>query len=140
MTLEQIDAVTTYLRSLEEGAPDFPGWRDPLENEPVSFPVPPTIATTTTTEPTGETPEPGEGGQVAQGEEIYVSSCAVCHGADLGGVVGPALGAGSVIAGQDDATVRAVIVEGRGAMPSWGGALSDEAIDAVIAFLRSEQG
>ncbi len=30
MTLEQIDAITTYLRSLEEFAPDFPDWRDPL--------------------------------------------------------------------------------------------------------------
>lgn len=30
MTLEQIDAITAYLRSLEETAPDFPEWRDPL--------------------------------------------------------------------------------------------------------------
>ena len=28
LTLEQIDAITTYLRSLEEGAPDNPNWRD----------------------------------------------------------------------------------------------------------------
>lgn len=140
LTLEQIDALATYLRSLEEGAPDFPGWRDPLENEPLSFPVPPTIATTTTTEPTGETPEPGEGGLVAQGQDIYTTNCAVCHGADLGGVVGPALGAGSVIAGQDDAMVADVITNGRAAMPAWGGALSAEDIEAVIAYLRSEQG
>jgi len=30
LTLEQIDAITAYLRSLEETAPDFPEWRDPL--------------------------------------------------------------------------------------------------------------
>jgi len=30
LTLEQIEAITTYLRGLEETAPDFPGWRDPL--------------------------------------------------------------------------------------------------------------
>ncbi len=30
LTLEQIEAITTYLRSLEETAPDFPDWRDPL--------------------------------------------------------------------------------------------------------------
>ncbi len=30
LTLEQIQAVTTYLRGLEEEAPDFPNWRDPL--------------------------------------------------------------------------------------------------------------
>jgi mono/diheme cytochrome c family protein len=140
LTLEQIDALTKYLRSLEEFAPDFPGWRAPLENEPVAFPVPPTIATTTTTEPTGEVPEPGEGGLVAQGEAVYEASCAVCHGADLGGGVGPALGAGSVVAGQDDATVSDVIVNGRASMPAWEGVLSAEDIEAVIAFIRREQG
>ena len=30
LTLEQIEAITTYLRGLEETAPDFPEWRDPL--------------------------------------------------------------------------------------------------------------
>lgn len=30
LTLEQIEAITTYLRGLEEDAPDFPEWRDPL--------------------------------------------------------------------------------------------------------------
>jgi mono/diheme cytochrome c family protein len=30
LTLEQIEAITAYLRGLEETAPDFPGWRDPL--------------------------------------------------------------------------------------------------------------
>ena len=30
MTQEQIQAITTYIRSWEETAPDFPNWRDPL--------------------------------------------------------------------------------------------------------------
>lgn len=30
LTLEQIEAITTYLRGLEEDAPEFPNWRDPL--------------------------------------------------------------------------------------------------------------
>ncbi len=30
LTSEQITAITTYLRSLEETAPDRPDWRDPL--------------------------------------------------------------------------------------------------------------
>ncbi len=30
LTSEQIDALTTYLRSLEETAPDLENWRDPL--------------------------------------------------------------------------------------------------------------
>jgi mono/diheme cytochrome c family protein len=30
LTSEQIEAVTVFLRSWEEDAPDFPNWRDPL--------------------------------------------------------------------------------------------------------------
>ena len=30
LTSEQIEAITAYLRSLEETAPDVPDWRDPL--------------------------------------------------------------------------------------------------------------
>ena len=30
LTLQQIEAITAYLRGLEEEAPDFPGWQDPL--------------------------------------------------------------------------------------------------------------
>ena len=86
--------------------------------------------------------EPGGGGEdpVARGAEIFSSTCAACHGADLEGVVGPALGAGSTIAGMDDATVIGIIADGRGTMPAWDGVLSAEEIEAVLAFLRSEQG
>jgi len=141
MTLEEIDSVAVYLRTLEEDAPDFPGWRDPQENEPVEFPTPPTVATTfAAPDPEPVETDPAAGGPVPQGAEIYSTNCAVCHGNDLQGGVGPGLGAGSVIAGQDDAAVRAVIADGRGGMPAWGGVLPAEEIDAVIAFLRSEQG
>ena len=30
LTLEQIEAITTYIRRWEDTAPDFPNWRDPL--------------------------------------------------------------------------------------------------------------
>ena len=140
LTLEQIDALTTYLRSLEEGAPDFPGWREPLENEPVSFPVPPTIATTTTTEPTGETPEPGEGGLVAQGEDIY--SYELCRlprcGSRRRGRACARCRVGHRRPGRRDGDRSDR--QRQGSMPAWGGVLSAEDIEAVIAYLRSEQG
>jgi len=137
LTLEQIDALTTYLRSLEEGAPDFPGWREPLDNDPVAFPVPPTIATTVAS---GQGGGSDGGGPAERGEAVFAASCAPCHGASLGGGAGPPLGAGSVVAGQDDATVRVMIVEGTDLMPAWGAVLSGSDIEAVIAYLRSEQG
>ncbi len=31
LTSEQIEAVTVFVRSWEEDAPDFPNWRDPLD-------------------------------------------------------------------------------------------------------------
>lgn len=139
MTLEQIDAVATYLRSLEEGAPDFPGWRDPQDNEPVSFPTPVTMATTTTVPAEGAVPEEEEG-ILTRGAAVYSADCAVCHGDDLEGQVGPALGAGSNAAGLGAEAIEAVIVEGRNAMPAWGGVLTPEDIEAVIAYLSSEQG
>jgi mono/diheme cytochrome c family protein len=139
MTIEQIDAIVVYLRSLAENAPDFPGWRDPQNNEPVSFPTPVTVATTTTVPPEDAVPDEG-GGILAQGEAAYSANCAVCHGNGLEGLVGPALGAGSNVAGLGVEGLRTVIVQGRNSMPAWGGVLSEEEIEAVIAYLQSEQG
>lgn len=77
--------------------------------------------------------------QSLDGEVIYANRCARCHGADLAGGSGPALGAGSEAAAKDDEHYRTVIVGGRGAMPAFR-SLSDQQVDAVINYLRTEQG
>jgi mono/diheme cytochrome c family protein len=75
----------------------------------------------------------------ASGEEIYRQVCANCHGIDLNGGVGPAVGAGSNSAAQDDDFLVLTITRGRGPMPSFESTLSDEQIARVVDYLRAEQ-
>jgi mono/diheme cytochrome c family protein len=76
----------------------------------------------------------------ATGQEIYQQLCANCHAADLNGGVGPAIGAGSNSAAQDDEFLVLTITRGRGPMPSFDSTLSDEQIARVVEFMRAEQG
>ena len=46
----------------------------------------------------------------ASGEEVYAQLCARCHGDDLSGGVGPALGPGSDLADEPDARWRQVTI------------------------------
>jgi cytochrome c551 len=75
----------------------------------------------------------------ASGEDIYQQLCANCHGNDLNGGVGPAVGAGSNSAAQDDDFLILTITRGRGPMPSFDTTLSDEQIARVVDYLRAEQ-
>ena len=75
----------------------------------------------------------------ASGQEIYQQVCANCHGNDLNGGVGPAVGAGSNSAAQDDDFLILTITRGRGPMPSFESTLSEEQISRVVDYLRTEQ-
>ena len=78
-------------------------------------------------------------GASPDGAAVYAASCASCHGADGGGNVGPALGGGAVVEQYpDEADQVAVITEGRNGMPSFGGALSAEEIQAVTTYTRTD--
>ncbi len=83
-----------------------------------------------------------------RGERIYAANCAQCHGADLAGTDrGPSLL--SPVYGPDqvsDAAMADVIRNGAeqrlfefGPMAG-NGALSDEQIDSIIVYVRSQQG
>ena len=75
----------------------------------------------------------------ASGAEIYDQVCARCHGNDLGGRVGPALGPGSGAASAADEFLLTTITRGRGSMPSFSRTLSEKQIERVVAYLRSRQ-
>lgn len=75
----------------------------------------------------------------ASGAEIYDQVCARCHGADLQGRIGPALGPGSNSASAPDAYLYTTIERGRGSMPSFSRTLDEQQIDRVVAYLRSQQ-
>ena len=74
------------------------------------------------------------------GQNIYESNCARCHGPNGEGGVGMPLGDGAV---EDSLTLEGqieVITEGRNSMPAWGDQLSDEEIEAVATYEREELG
>jgi len=72
----------------------------------------------------------------ADGAAIFKAKCAICHKVDAKGV-GPAVKAMN----PDEAVLRSTIADGRKAMPAFGKSkkLSAEEIDAVVAFLKSQQ-
>lgn len=74
----------------------------------------------------------------ASGEEIYAQLCANCHGADLGGGIGPALGPGSNAAMEDDDYLEFTIVNGRAPMPSFP-SLDEAQVARLIEYLREVQ-
>jgi cytochrome c5 len=76
----------------------------------------------------------------ATGQEIYEQVCSNCHGADLSGGIGPAVGPGSNAAAQDDDFLLLTITRGRGRMPSFDTTLSDDQIARVVDYLRTAQG
>ncbi len=80
-------------------------------------------------------PAPEEGG-----EQIYAALCANCHGANLQGALGPALGPGSNAANQPDEFLRFAIVNGRGRMPSFRAVLDERQVEALIGYIREVQG
>ncbi len=81
----------------------------------------------------------GQPDEDATGEEIYAQLCANCHGADLGGGIGPALGPGSNAAIEDDEYLEFTIVNGRAPMPSFP-SLQQAQVDSLIEYLREVQG
>ena len=88
---------------------------------------------------------PGVGGDAANGETVYLNSCASCHGADALGIQG----LGKQLAGSDyiastsegDLYTNHPDNDTGVAMPPKGGnaSLSDESIADIIAYLKSLQ-
>ncbi|NND84602.1 MAG: cytochrome c [Acidimicrobiia bacterium] len=102
----------------------------------------------------GATPaEAGQGGDAANGETVYLNTCASCHGADALGIqgLGKQLADSSFFESTSEGDLYTLIVEGRGsdhpdndtgvAMPPKGGnpSLSDASIADVIAYLKTLQ-
>jgi ubiquinol-cytochrome c reductase cytochrome c subunit len=76
------------------------------------------------------------GADLSLGRDLFINSCAACHGAGAGG---DAVGGGYVapsLLGDDPVTVGEAVRIGPGVMPVFGpGQISDEELDAVAAYL-----
>ena len=80
-------------------------------------------------------------GDVERGKAVFVEECAVCHGEEGQGELGPAIGNPGLLALASDAFLKYAIEHGRDGtdMPAFGGILPARDIDAVTAFLRSKE-
>jgi mono/diheme cytochrome c family protein len=88
-------------------------------------------------EPAKPPPVPAKGTE-QQGETIFATRCASCHGANGGGGFGPALQHGIVVRDfPDPKDQEAVVANGRGSMPSFAGSLTPEQIAAVVEYTRT---
>jgi cytochrome c6 len=102
-------------------------------------PTPEVEQPTPTPEPeVDDIPETGEG-LLAAGAEIYIDACAGCHQNDGSGVQGiyPPLNNNPFVAANDPTGVTAVIITGRGGMPTFHDILDANEIAAVTSFIRS---
>jgi cytochrome c oxidase subunit 2 len=73
---------------------------------------------------------------LAEGQQIFNSNCASCHGAAGGGGYGKKL-AGTVETNYPNiADEIAVITNGKGSMPAFGKKLTAEQIEAVALYTR----
>ena len=71
---------------------------------------------------------------------LLEAHCTVCHGADLEGGVGPALGAGGHAADHGFDELIEVIADGRGQMPAWKDVLTVDEIAEIARFIGELQG
>jgi cytochrome c oxidase cbb3-type subunit 3 len=80
--------------------------------------------------------------QVAAGKAVFATTCASCHQADGGGLIGPNLTDNYWIHGGTPMEIHATITNGVLAkgMPPWGTLLKPEQINALTAYVRSLQG
>jgi len=109
LTQQQITSVVVYLRTFEDTAPDFPLWFTPLAQTDLS------------------------------GQELYNMACSYCHGIDLSGNIGPALGKGSGVANEPDSFYEERIHNGFGEMPAFGKVFTDDQVASIIDYIRSVQ-
>ena len=77
---------------------------------------------------------PGGGAAPANGKAVFTDSCGSCHtlsAAGTSGSVGPNLDDTSL----DAAAIQAIVRDGKGSMPAFGGELSDGEVTAVAEFV-----
>lgn len=94
-----------------------------------------TVATTTTTVTTTTTTTMA----APTVADLYAANCAACHGADLEGGVGPALGPGGHAFGHADSELVAIITNGKDAMPAFADVLTGRQIVDLVAFIRAAE-
>jgi cytochrome c oxidase cbb3-type subunit 2 len=93
--------------------------------------------------PAASNPLAGNPEAAEEGQEIFMRRCAMCHGKDLAGNIGPNLKDGIFLgSGTDgpDSAYFTTIKDGTGGgMPPFGNQLGDQLIWSLVSFIRAEQ-
>jgi cytochrome c oxidase cbb3-type subunit 3 len=76
---------------------------------------------------------------LAQGKEVFVSTCAPCHKLDGGGNIGPNLTDSYWIHGNKPTDIYKTVTDGVPAkgMPTWTPVLGEQRVEAVVAYVLS---
>lgn len=74
-------------------------------------------------------------GNSIRGEQLYQASCVVCHGSQAMGGIGPRLAGNPVL--SNDQAFWTIVHEGRHVMPPLKGAVTDEQMIDIRAWLRT---
>ena len=83
-------------------------------------------------------PYRGDPAAIAEGQQVFATTCAACHKPDGSGLVGPSLVDPYWKYGNADAALFETVSAGRpGGMPPWGPVLGTDKIWKVLAFLAS---
>ena len=79
---------------------------------------------------------------LSKGKEVYSGKCAVCHGAEGQGLIGPNMTDNYWIHGAKALEMRKTILIGvpEKGMLAWNGLLTDDEINSVIAYLWTLRG
>lgn len=79
---------------------------------------------------------------ISAGGSVYKAKCAVCHGNEAQGVVGPNLTDNYWIHGGSPEQIQTTLLNGVAAkgMPAWKGIVSDKNIVGLIAYIKSVNG
>ena len=88
-------------------------------------------------------PLAGNAEAAEEGQEVYQRRCAMCHGSDLAGKIGPCLTDDTFLGGGSDGSdgdYYTTIKDGTHAgMPSFGNQLSDELIWSLVCYIRTQR-
>ncbi|MDH3683792.1 MAG: cytochrome c [Acidimicrobiia bacterium] len=80
---------------------------------------------------------PADDAELVTGRTLFAANCVNCHGSDGGGGRGSKLNEGRLIERYPDpADQFAIVADGRRAMPSFAGKLTDAELDAVVRYTR----
>lgn len=80
---------------------------------------------------------PGDDAELVEGQQVYASQCASCHGVQGEGGRGKQLSEGTVLSAFPSPSDQLeLVVNGSGQMPAFGKRLSEEQLAAVTRYTR----